>query len=384
MDLAFDSSLHLTTSEKVLLVADRVTIETGSGLVLARAGFDLIHAATDAEVHAALAPGQVAVAVVDLDLPALDGIRLLRELVELHPGVIVILLTQAVDDCGLLETLRTGAASFLRKPVDPIVLQAQVAFALRSSETRRNSGRQCSLLQGSLRRAHSMLDELPRQLAERLCGAWDLRHVETGAHIRRMAAYTEELALQLGFEPVEATTLGQVAMLHDVGKLAIPDDILAKPGKLTAEEFEIIKSHTEIGARMLHGLTHPFLERAALVALRHHERWDGSGYPGNLRGEACPSDARIVAVADVYDALGHARSYKPDWSHDEIERYFRAQSGVLFEPRIVDALFECMPQLREIDASCPEGASDFASHRRIKAVTAAETEAEVSGVAGGR
>lgn len=379
MNIAFDFSLQPSSSQKVLLVADGMTIATGAGLVLAQAGFDLIHAATDAEVRAALSPGHVSVAVLDLDLPDFDGSRLFRELVELHPGVTIVVLTHSLEDRSLLATLRTGAASLLRKPVDPIELEAQVAFALRSSETRRNASRQCSVLQSSLHRAHSLLDELPRQLAERLCTAWDLRHVETGTHIRRMAAYTEALALQLGMEPDEATTLGELAMLHDVGKLAIPDAILSKPGKLTAEEFEIIKSHTEVGARMLHGLRHPFLERAALVALRHHERWDGTGYPGKLRGEACPSDARIVAVADVYDALGHARSYKQGWSPDEIERYFRTQSGVLFEPRVVDALFACLPKLREIDASFPDGASDFTSHCRIK--TASGAEAEFTGVA---
>lgn len=374
MTFALDSSPPLANSNAVLLVDDRTLTETAASRVLARAGFDLIHAATAAEVRAALLAGQVSVAVLDVELADLDGIGLLRELVDFYPGVTVVLLSRDLEHPGLLETLRTGAASLVRKPIDPLVLQTQVACALRSSEIKRNSGQQCSRLQGSLQRAHGLLDELPRQLAERLCGAWELRHVETGAHIRRMAAYTEELALQLGFEPVEASTLGQVAMLHDVGKLAIPDAILTKPGKLTAEEFGIMKSHAEVGARMLHGLRHPFLERAAVVALHHHERWNGSGYPHMLRGEACPSDARIVAVADVYDALGHARCYKSGWTEDEIERYFRAQSGVLFEPKIVEALFGCLAKLREIDAGVPDGAPDLTSHCRIKAASAPDDQ----------
>jgi response regulator RpfG family c-di-GMP phosphodiesterase len=209
-------------------------------------------------------------------------------------------------------------------------------------------------LETSLRDVQGMLDRLPRQLAQHFTGAWDLRHVETGAHVRRMGAYSEALALTLGFASDDAATLGEVAMLHDIGKLAIPDAILTKPGKLTAEEFEIMKLHPAAGARMLADTEHPFLVRAAQVALRHHERWDGSGYPGNLIGEQCPYDARIVAVADVYDALGQPRCYKPGWSDDEIEAYFRKTSGRLFEPKIVDALLESRPRLVEIAARLPD------------------------------
>jgi len=199
-----------------------------------------------------------------------------------------------------------------------------------------------------------MLDRVPRRLAQQLAGTWGLRHVETGAHIRRIGAYSEALGSSLGLANEDAETLGQVAMLHDIGKVAIPDAILTKPGRLTVEEFEIMKLHPRAGAEMLGGANHPFLERAAQVALRHHERWDGSGYPGNLRGEDCPYDARIVAVADVYDALGQARCYKPGWTEAEIETYFVENSGRLFEARVVEALLDSRPRLREIAKSSPE------------------------------
>jgi response regulator RpfG family c-di-GMP phosphodiesterase len=252
------------------------------------------------------------------------------------------------------EALRLGATSYLRKPLDPFVLEGQVAAAQYSHEAKCQARGRSLALEASLRDTQAMLDHVPRRLAQQLAGAWDLRHVETGAHVRRIGAYSEALGSSLGLSHDDAQTLGQVAMLHDIGKIAIPDAILAKPGRLTEAEFAIMKLHPQAGAEMLAGGNHPFLERAAVVALRHHERWDGSGYPGGLRAEQCPYDARIVAVADVYDALGQARCYKPGWTDGEIERYFVANSGRLFEPRIVDALLDARPRLREIARTFPE------------------------------
>jgi putative two-component system response regulator len=209
-------------------------------------------------------------------------------------------------------------------------------------------------MEASLAEGLAQWDQLPRKLAESLCGAWDLRHVETGAHVRRIAAYSEVLASAVDMSSHDALQLGHAALLHDIGKIAIPDAILTKPGRLTEQEFEIMKRHTTEGARLLSGVEHPLLQRAAVVALRHHERWNGSGYPDGLRGDACPLDARIVAVVDVYDALGHARCYKTAWSEERIATFFREGSGTQFEARIVDALFNCAPRLKQLAQEWPE------------------------------
>lgn len=292
--------------------------------------------------------------VLDVFLPDESGIELLRQLQREHTDVNVIMLTGCPGRWDMNESLRLGATSYLRKPFDAFVLEGQVAAAQHSHEAKRQARERSTVLEAALRDTKAMLDHVPRHLARTLAGAWDLRHVETGAHVRRIGAYSESLGLSLGLASNDAQTLGQVAMLHDIGKIAIPDSILTKPGKLTSEEFEIMKRHPQAGADILSGASHPFLERAADVALRHHERWDGSGYPGGLRGEACSYDARIVAVADVYDALGQARCYKPGWSELEIERYFVENSGRLFEPTIVQALLDGRPRLREIATSFPE------------------------------
>jgi response regulator RpfG family c-di-GMP phosphodiesterase len=307
-----------------------------------------------AEARQALQRGGVGVIVLDVFLPDESGIELLRQLQGEHTDVNVIMITGCPGKWDMSESLRLGATSYLRKPLDAFVLEGQVAAAQYSHEAKCRARERSAALEASLRDTKAMLDHVPRQLAQQLAGAWNLRHVETGAHVRRIGAYSQCLGLSLGLASDDAQTLGQVAMLHDIGKIAIPDSILTKPGRLTPEEFEIMKLHPQAGADMLSGANHPFLERAADVALRHHERWDGSGYPGGLRGEACSYDARIVAVADVYDALGQARCYKPGWSELEIERYFVENSGRLFEPTIVQALLDIRPRLREIAKSFPE------------------------------
>ena len=166
----------------------------------------------------------------------------------------------------------------------------------------------------------------------------------------------------LGATQDDATMLGEVAVLHDIGKIVIPDSILCKPGPLTPAEFEIMKRHPAEGARLLRAGAHPFFDQAALVAAWHHERWDGSGYPDHLRGEECPLDARIVAVADVYDALGQARCYKAAWSPEQISAYFAKASGTQFEPKIVDALFDSLPRLRELAVEFPDSGT-FPTHQ---------------------
>lgn len=322
--------------------------------VLRQAGYEVRQAASVTEARQALGSGGIGVVVLDVVLPDESGIELLRQLKREHADVDVLICTGCPARWDMEEALRLGACSYLRKPLDPFVLEGQVTAAQYSHEAKCRARERSKALEASLRDTKAMLDHVPRRLAQQLAKAWDLRHVETGSHVRRLGAYSEALGQTLGLTSEDAQTLGQVAMLHDIGKIAIPDAILAKPGRLTAEEFAIMKLHAQAGADMLLGAGHPFLERAAQVALRHHERWDGSGYPGGLRGEDCPYDARIVAAADVYDALGQKRCYKRDWSEQEIERYFVESSGHLFERTIVEALLDSRPRLREIAASFPE------------------------------
>jgi response regulator RpfG family c-di-GMP phosphodiesterase len=356
-----DLSRASSSVTPVLVVDDDPAARRATCRVLKQAGYSVQEAGSVGEARRALGRGGIGVLVLDVFLPDESGIELLRQLKREQAEVDVIMLTGCPAKRDMNEAIQLGATSFLKKPLDAFLLEGQVAAAQHSHDAKCRARERSTVLQACLRDTQAMLDHVPRHLAQQLAGAWDLRHVETGSHVRRIGAYSEALGVGLGLAAADAETLGQVAKLHDVGKIAIPDAILAKPGKLTAQEFEIMKLHPKAGADMLSGANHPFLERAAIVALRHHERWDGSGYPGQLRGDDCPYDARIVAVADVYDALGQRRCYKPGWTEAEIEKYFMDNTGRLFEPKIVEALLDERPRLREIARTFPEAPTEPAS-----------------------
>jgi putative two-component system response regulator len=188
----------------------------------------------------------------------------------------------------------------------------------------------------------------------RLVTATMCRDEETGAHIRRTGLLSEALALAAGWSASEAERLRMAAPMHDVGKIGIPDSILQKPGPLTPDEFEIMKQHTVIGARMLTGSTSPVLQLAEAIARSHHERWDGKGYPDGLSGHQIPEAARILSVVDVYDAISHDRVYRPAMAEDQVLSTIREGQGSQFDPEIVVTFFAAYEQLREISASNPD------------------------------
>ena len=174
------------------------------------------------------------------------------------------------------------------------------------------------------------------------------RSKDTGQHVRRVAEYSHVIALEAGFTLEEADLLKKVSPMHDVGKVSIPDSILNKPGKLSAEDFELMKSHTSVGYRIFQHSRGRVLTAAAIVAWQHHEKWNGTGYPRGLSGESIHPFARITAVADVFDALASERVYKRAWEVERIMRLFEEEKGKHFEPRLVDALQRCLPRILEI------------------------------------
>jgi putative two-component system response regulator len=192
------------------------------------------------------------------------------------------------------------------------------------------------------------LSETRLEIIRRLGRAAEYRDNETGMHVLRMSHIARLLALAVEMSEADADLLLQVAPMHDVGKLGIPDRILLKPGKLTPDEWEIMKQHAAIGAEIIGDHPSELMQAARMIALRHHERWDGSGYPDGLQGEAIPAMARIVAVADVFDALLSARPYKTPWTVAATVEEIKAQSGRHFEPRVVTALLQLLPECLEV------------------------------------
>lgn len=185
----------------------------------------------------------------------------------------------------------------------------------------------------------------------------EARSKETGHHVKRVAEYSKLLALRYGLPEDEAEVIRLASPMHDLGKLGIPDAILNKPGKLTVEEFEIIKTHTTIGCDMLKNSHRQIMQAAAIIALQHHEKYNGTGYPKGLKGEEIKLYGRITAVADVFDAIGCDRVYKKAWEFGKILDFFKKERGEHFDPIVMDVFFDCLPEIMKISEAFPENSN---------------------------
>jgi putative two-component system response regulator len=277
------------------------------------------------------------IVIVDYMMPAPDGLEFIRRFREIEgmQDVPVIMIT-ANDLKEIRYTaLQTGATDFLTKPVDKNEFTARI----RNMGTLRRSQKlladRAALLAEEVAAATTTIVERERETIYRLSKAAEYRDPETGGHILRMAHYSRLIAERLGLPVQEQQLLLEAAPMHDVGKVGIADQILLKPGRFSDEEFAIMKRHAEIGHKILHNSKSPILNAAAIVALTHHEKVDGSGYPQGLTGEEIPLHGRIVAVADVFDALTSARPYKVAWELNAAKDFILTNSGSHFDPRCV-------------------------------------------------
>lgn len=290
--------------------------------------------------------------LLDYRMPEMDGLEFARRFRRLpkHRDIPVILVTVVGDEPIRQAALEAGVIDFLVKPIRPRELRARCYNLLQlrqQSETVKQ--RALSLEQRLLASMHEV-EERERETLSRLARAIEFRDAGTSAYLERMARIAGLIAEQLGLPEEEAKLIEAAAPLHDMGKIAIPDAVLLKQGKLTDEELTIMRRHPRIGHELLSGSQNRFIQIGALIALRHHERYDGSGYPDGLVGDAIPLEARIVAVADVFDALISPRPYKEAWTLDASLAYLYAQRGRLFDPRVVDALLRGRAQLETICA----------------------------------
>jgi two-component system, response regulator RpfG len=277
--------------------------------------------------------------LVDYMMPDMDGIELVRRLRAL-PGyehVPIVMVTVHDDRKVRYAALDAGITDFLTKPVDARECLARCRNLL-------TLRRQHLVLEDRRRLLEHMVEDATREVREReketllrLARAGEFRDEETGYHLIRMSRYSRLIANAIGLERDEAETVELAAPLHDIGKIGIPDQILLKPGKLDAAEWQVMRRHPVIGHEILKGSASKYVRMGALIALGHHEKYDGSGYPNGLVGDHIPLCARIVAVADVYDALSSIRPYKQAWSTDEALHYVSSQRGKHFDARLVDA-----------------------------------------------
>ncbi|RQO56265.1 two-component system response regulator [Paucibacter sp. KBW04] len=301
--------------------------------------------------------------VLDYMMPELNGIDFITKL-RATPGKqnLPILMVTANDQKEVrYRALNAGASDFLTKPVDRIEFLARATNLLALNDAQRQLAMRADTLAEEVKRATADILERERETVIRLSKAAEYRDPETGAHILRMAHYSQLIARGLGLSVDEQELLLHAAPLHDIGKVGIADAILLKPGRLTPAEFEVMKKHASFGYEILKDSSSSILQAGAAIALGHHEKFDGSGYPQGLKGDAIPLFSRIVAVADVFDALTSARPYKPAWTLEASKRHIQTNAGLHFDPGCVAVFFELWDQVLDIRARFKDDEDDWST-----------------------
>ncbi|HKQ98973.1 MAG TPA: HD domain-containing phosphohydrolase, partial [Candidatus Polarisedimenticolia bacterium] len=331
----------------ILVVDDDPAIRALLVEILSAAGHRLGEAMSASAALARLRERSVDLVVSDINMPGMDGVDLLREVKALRPDTEVVMLTALSDLETAMRTMRLGAIDYLTKPFNIDQVGMTIARALEHRDLvlenrayREGLEKRVAERTAALERKTGETEDLYRRLndsyqttLEALATALDTRDAETLGHSVRVASYAVTVAERMGVAGTSLTDIYRGALLHDVGKIGIPDAILRKPGKLNAAEWHEMRKHPEIGARMLQGIR--FLQGAVPIVLCHQERWDGKGYPQRLQGEAIPLGARIFAVVDTLDAMTSDRPYRRALSYDTARAEIVRFSGTQFDPGVV-------------------------------------------------
>lgn len=301
--------------------------------------------------------------LLDIMMPKMDGFEVARRLKQDETTMIipVVMVTSLGELEDKVKAIEAGADEFLVKPVESVELKARIKSLLKVkayNDSVRDSQRileiQVNEKTSELRNAYEKVKAVTYETINKLSRAAEYLDDSTSSHLQRISRYAEVVARELELGPDIVESILYASPMHDVGKIGIPDRILMKPGKLTASEWEIMKTHSEIGAKILEGSDQPLIQTAEKIALTHHEKWDGSGYPHGLKGEEIPVAGRITAIADVFDALTSKRPYKEAFSLQKSLSIIKESRGTHFDPAIVDAflaveqeIVKIMEQFRE-------------------------------------
>jgi len=335
---------------KILAIDDNILNIQILKKILINAGFINITIITDPtqaiDRYKELKPDLI---LLDLNMPKLDGFAVMLQLSLLDPDdYLPISIVTAEEESVRFKALQSGAKDFLHKPYEhlDVLLKSRNIIEVR-------------LLYNQIKNHNTSLEQQVNDrikeirdtrldVIQRLAVAAELRDKGTGMHVYRMSRYCQIIARAIGFTREQSELLLTTSPLHDVGKIAIPDSILLKPSSLEPYEFEIIKTHTTLGAKMLSGSDSVFLKMAETIALSHHERWDGRGYPNGKKEEEIPLVGRICAIADVFDALSSNRPYKKAWTFDETTAEIKRLKGTHFDPKLVEAFGDMLKDFKAI------------------------------------
>lgn len=294
--------------------------------------------------------------LLDINMPHLNGYEVMEQLMALSDPLlppIVILTAQHTKDY-LLRALASGARDFISKPFDRNELLMRVRNLLDVHLGHRALYDQKNLLEQMVRERTEALHHTRLQVVQRLGMAAEYRDEETGNHVLRMSHTCALLAKEIGWDDDQCDLILNASPMHDIGKIGIPDDILLKPGRFEPHEWEVMKTHATIGGKLLEGDDSDLLSMAREIALTHHEKWDGSGYPNGLSGENIPVAGRIAALADVFDALTSERPYKNAWTVEEAVELIKENTGKHFDPALVEVFLRELPRIVEIKKAFAE------------------------------
>jgi putative two-component system response regulator len=304
------------------------------------------------------------IAIVDHIMPKFDGITFIRRMraTDGHGQIPMVMLTATTDDAVRLAALEAGATDFLSKSQSPVELNVRLRNLIKLSDVLRKLDDHVAEQAREIEKATQALLAREEEMVFRLSKALEYRDNDTNDHTLRVAKYSRMIAERMGLSRQECDSIYLASPLHDIGKVAIPDGILLKPGRLDDDERAIVETHAEIGERILRGSASDLIKLAAQIAGGHHERWDGKGYPRGLSGEAIPLAARIVAIADVFDALTTERPYKKALPIASALAIIEVERGGHFDPSCLDAFLSGYAEMKRVDsaAGSTEPAPDFA------------------------
>lgn len=339
---------------RILVVDDQDLVRVALIRTLRKHGFTCLEAPDAFRTLQILDTERIDLVLSDIRMPGMNGLSLVKAVAHRIPEIAFVMVSSVDNTEMAMECLRHGAYGYVLKPFKTNDILIAVAAALRRRMLELDYRDREAILARRVQEQTLQIKQSRDEVALRLISASEHRDNETGAHVRRIGLYAAELGRLLGWDEDRVETVRAAAPMHDIGKIGVPDRILQKDGRLTEEEWIIMKTHTAMGANILKDSAVPFIQMGARIAACHHEKWDGTGYPLGLKGEEIPIEARITCLVDIYDALIHRRVYKVPWNEPEVLAYIRENSGKLFDPALTRVFFDNFEKFREITLLHPD------------------------------